>query len=92
PKAGRGAGAVEVPRGVLFHEYEYDSKGICQKANCVIPTNLNHNNIQLDFEKMVPEFMHLDEKELQFHLEMLVRAYDPCISCSTHYLDVKLKK
>lgn len=92
PKAGKGAGAVEVPRGVLFHEYEYDAKGICQKANCVIPTNLNHNNIQLDFEKMVPEFMHLGEKELQFHLEMLVRAYDPCISCSTHYLDVKLKK
>ncbi|MCU0285302.1 MAG: Ni/Fe hydrogenase subunit alpha [Acidobacteria bacterium] len=92
PKAGKGAGAVEVPRGVLFHEYEYDDKGICQKANCVIPTNLNHNNIQLDFEKMVPEFMHLGEKELQFHMEMLVRAYDPCISCSTHYLDVKLKK
>ncbi len=92
PRAGKGAGAVEVPRGVLFHEYEYDAKGICQKANCVIPTNLNHNNIQLDFEKMVPEFMHLGEKELQFHLEMLVRAYDPCVSCSTHYLDVKLKK
>lgn len=92
PKAGIGVGAIEVPRGILFHEYEYDSKGICQKANCVIPTNLNHNNIQLDFEKMVPEFMHLDEKELQFNLEMLVRAYDPCVSCSTHYLDVKLKK
>ena len=92
PKAGRGVGAVEVPRGVLFHEYEYDDKGMCVKANCVIPTNLNHNNIQLDFEKMVPEFMHLGEKELQFHLEMLVRAYDPCVSCSTHYLDVAFKK
>jgi coenzyme F420-reducing hydrogenase alpha subunit len=91
-KAGRGAGAVEVPRGVLFHEYEYDDNGLCRKANCVIPTNLNHNNIQLDMEKMVPELMHRGEKELQFHLEMLVRAYDPCISCSTHYLDVKFKK
>lgn len=92
PKAGRGAGSVEVPRGILFHEYEYDDEGKCVAANCVIPTNLNHNNIQLDFEKMVPEFMHLGEKELQFHLEMLVRAYDPCISCSTHYLDVEFKK
>jgi coenzyme F420-reducing hydrogenase alpha subunit len=91
-KAGRGVGAVEVPRGILFHDYEYNNKGICVKANCVIPTNLNHNNIQLDFEKMVPEHMHLGEKELQFHLEMLVRAYDPCISCSTHYLDVEFKK
>lgn len=90
-KAGRGVGAVEVPRGILFHDYEYDENGICVKANCVIPTNLNHNNIQLDFEKMVPERLHLGEKELQFHLEMLVRAYDPCISCSAHYLDVKYK-
>jgi coenzyme F420-reducing hydrogenase alpha subunit len=91
-KAGCGAGAVEVPRGVLFHEYEYDDKGNCVKANCVIPTNLNHNNIQMDMEKLVPEFLKLGQEELQFHLEMLVRAYDPCISCSTHYLDVIFKK
>ncbi|MCK4766693.1 MAG: Ni/Fe hydrogenase subunit alpha [Candidatus Aminicenantes bacterium] len=83
-KAGSGVGAVEVPRGILFHEYEYDDRGVCIKANCVIPTNLNHNNIQLDFEKMAPEFMELGPDELRFYLEMLVRAYDPCISCSTH--------
>ncbi|MFC2145995.1 Ni/Fe hydrogenase subunit alpha [Acidobacteriota bacterium] len=94
PKAGKGVGAVEVPRGVLFHEYEYDDKGICLKANCVIPTNLNHNNIQLDFEKMVPQLLDQGKsrEEIQFQLEMLVRAYDPCISCSTHYLDVEFKK
>jgi sulfhydrogenase subunit alpha len=94
PRAGKGVGSVEVPRGILFHAYEYDDKGICVKANCVIPTNLNHNNIQLDFEKMVPELVNQGkkEKEIQFQLEMLVRAYDPCISCSTHYLDVEFKK
>ena len=93
-KAGRGVGAVEVPRGVLFHEYEYDDKGICIKANCVIPTNLNHNNIQLDFEKIVPELLEQgkNQEDIQFILEMLVRAYDPCVSCSTHYLDVAFKK
>ena len=85
-KAGRGVGAAEVPRGILFHEYEYDDRGICINANCVIPTNLNHNNIQLDFEKMVPELMAQgkNQEEIRFYLEMLVRAYDPCISCSTH--------
>jgi len=85
-KAGSGVGAVEVPRGILFHEYEYDDRGICINANCVIPTNLNHNNIQLDFEKMVPELMAQgkNQEEIRFYLEMLVRAYDPCISCSTH--------
>ena len=91
-KNGRGVGAVEVPRGILFHDYTYNDDGICVAANCVIPTNLNHNNIQMDFEKMVPEMLSLPEKDLQFNLEMLVRAYDPCISCSTHFLNVEFKK
>ena len=90
-KAGRGVGAVEVPRGILFHEYEYDENGICTSANCVIPTNLNHNNIQLDFEKYVKENLAIGEKEMGFNLEMMVRAYDPCISCSTHFLNIKFK-
>ena len=91
PKAGRGVGSVEVPRGILFHEYEYDENGICTEANCVIPTNLNHNNIQKDFEKYVKENLSMDEKEMGFNLEMLVRAYDPCISCSTHFLNIEFK-
>lgn len=90
-KAGKGVGAVEVPRGILFHEYEYDENGICVDANCVIPTNLNHNNIQKDFEKYVKENLSIGEKEMGFNLEMLVRAYDPCISCSTHFLNIKFK-
>jgi coenzyme F420-reducing hydrogenase alpha subunit len=85
-----GAGAVEVPRGILFHEYAYDKSGMCLGGNCVIPTNQNHANIQRDFEKLVPEMLAADrsEAEIALGLEMLVRAYDPCISCSTHYLDV----
>jgi sulfhydrogenase subunit alpha len=85
-----GAGSVEVPRGILFHEYAYDKSGMCLGGNCVIPTNQNHANIQHDFEKLVPELLAADktEQEIALGLEMLVRAYDPCISCSTHYLDV----
>jgi coenzyme F420-reducing hydrogenase alpha subunit len=85
---GRGVGAVEVPRGILFHDYTYDKKGICVKANCVIPTNQNHNNIQKDMEAFAPTLLDKSKKEIELNLEMLVRAYDPCISCSTHYLDV----
>lgn len=48
PKAGRGVGAVEVPRGILFHDYTYDENGIMQKANLIIPTNQNHANIEDD--------------------------------------------
>jgi coenzyme F420-reducing hydrogenase alpha subunit len=87
-KAGRGVGIVEVPRGILVHDYTLNSKGYCTKANCIIPTNQNHANIQLDMEKLVPEILTKSQKEIELILEMLVRAYDPCISCSTHYLDV----
>jgi len=84
PMAGRGVGIVEVPRGILVHDYTLNSKGYCTKANCIIPTNQNHANIQLDMEKLVPEILDKSEKEIELTLEMLVRAYDPCISCSTH--------
>lgn len=86
---GNGVGAVEVPRGILFHNYEVDEKGIIQKANCIIPTSQNVNNIEHDMHKYVPEFIDKKEDEIRLGLEMLVRAYDPCISCSAHFLDVK---
>ncbi len=88
-KAGRGIGAVEAPRGILFHDYTYDGKGILTEANCVIPTNQNHNNIQKDMETLVPRIINQPQEEITHMLEMLVRAYDPCISCSTHLLEVK---
>jgi coenzyme F420-reducing hydrogenase alpha subunit len=90
-KYGSGAGATEVPRGILFHEYGYDTEGMCLGGNCIIPTNQNHASIQDDFDKLVPELVAQDksEKEMELALEMLVRSYDPCVSCSTHYVDVK---
>lgn len=88
-RAGNGVGAVEVPRGTLYHNYEIDDKGIILDANCIIPTNQNLNNIEHDMHKLVPEILHKTEEEITLGLEMLVRAYDPCISCSTHFLDVK---
>jgi len=88
---GRGASAVEVPRGILFHEYSYGDDGMCLSANCIIPTNQNHANIQADFDRLLPELLaaDADETEMELAFEMLVRAYDPCISCSTHYLDIE---
>ena len=89
PRAGEGAGAVEAPRGILFHRYAFDQDGNCTKANLVIPTNQNHANIQKDLEELVPQIMDRSQDEIRLLMEMLVRSYDPCISCSTHYLDVK---
>jgi sulfhydrogenase subunit alpha len=89
PKAGEGVGCVEAPRGILFHRYAFDDKGLCTKANICIPTGQNHANIQKDFEAFAPQIIDRDQGEIRLLLEMLVRAYDPCISCSTHYLDVE---
>ena len=76
---------------MLFHEYEYDKSGRCLNANCVIPTNQNHGNIQRDLEALLPALLGKSEKEIELGMEMLVRAYDPCISCSTHLLKVKFE-
>ena len=88
PEDGRGVGFVEAPRGLLIHDYTFED-GTCRRANSVIPTNQNHANIQADMEAMVPTVLDRSQDEIEHTLEMLVRAYDPCISCSTHYLDVE---
>ena len=87
-KYGTGVGAVEVPRGILYHEYSYDRKGRITAANCIIPTGQNLENIDDDMKKLVPEIIDKSKEEITLTLEMLVRAYDPCISCSVHMLDV----
>ena len=88
-QAGVGVGAVEVPRGILYHEYSYNAQGLMEKANCIIPTGQNLNNIENDFRALLPTILDKSKEEITLLLEMMVRAYDPCISCSTHILDVE---
>ncbi|MFH1742449.1 MAG: Ni/Fe hydrogenase subunit alpha, partial [bacterium] len=92
PQAGRGVGVVEAPRGTLYHEYTYDRDGRIIGANCIIPTNQNLANIEADMYKLVPTILDKEEDQIRQTLEVLVRAYDPCISCSTHLLNVRLKR
>ena len=89
-RSGRGVGTLEVPRGLLVHDYTVNGSGILTDANCIIPTNQNINNLEADMKKIVPEIIgKQNQTEMTLTLEMLARAYDPCISCSTHILDVK---
>ena len=85
----RGVGACDVPRGTLFHEYVVDEQGLIQEANCIIPTGQNLGNIDRDMRALVPTLLDKPEDDIRQMMEMLVRAYDPCISCSTHFLDVE---
>jgi coenzyme F420-reducing hydrogenase alpha subunit len=86
PRAGRGVGAVEVPRGILYHRYEFDGKGRIVRADCVIPTSQNHANIQHDITALAEKSARqgLSDQVIERLASMLVRAYDPCISCSVH--------
>ncbi len=86
PRAGEGVGAVEAPRGILFHHYEYDRRGRIVRANCVVPTTQNNANIHQDLSALVEHFVAqgADGPELERLCAMLVRAYDPCLSCSVH--------
>jgi len=86
PKAGMGVGAVEVPRGILYHCYEFDGDGRIVRSDCVIPTSQNHANIQHDLTALAEQYAKEGRKDRDIELlaQMLVRAYDPCISCSVH--------
>ncbi len=87
-QGGEGVGACEVPRGILFHHYWIGEDGKMTGANCIIPTNQNIANLEGDMKSLVPQIMDKPTEAMQLDLEMLVRAYDPCISCSVHLTKV----
>ncbi len=86
PKAGEGVGVLEAPRGILFHHFVYDDEGRVKKANCVVPTTQNNANIHLDMRSFVEKYATEDmtNERLELLCSMLVRSYDPCLSCSVH--------
>jgi sulfhydrogenase subunit alpha len=92
PRAGRGVGALEVPRGTLFHEYELDDEGGVTSANVVTPTaqNLAHleGDLRVCADRLLAADAALSETALAHGLEMVARAYDPCVSCSVHVVRV----
>ena len=86
PKAGSATGAVEAPRGILYHHMETDSQGKVVKADCIIPTTQNNANIHYDLGALAEQALRegKNDQEIERLATMLVRSYDPCISCSVH--------
>ncbi len=89
PKAGRGTHITEAPRGSLVHSYEFDEKGLLKKANIIAPTTMNYVNMEEDVRAFFPQIANKPKDELMFNLNRLIRAYDPCISCSCHMAEVR---
>ncbi len=87
-----GIGVTEAPRGTLYHYYSFDSKGFVREANIVVPTLQNSRNIESDLREFIPTLLPMPQERANLQIEKLVRAYDPCISCATHFLRVNWEK
>jgi coenzyme F420-reducing hydrogenase alpha subunit len=92
PKAGEGMGASEAPRGIIFHRYVTDANGIITDAQIVPPTAQNQPSIEADLLKAAQQWVDLDDHTLTHRCEHAIRNYDPCISCSAHFLDLRIDR
>jgi len=90
PREGVGHGCTEAPRGILYHRYRLDSEGLIREATIIPPTSQNQKTIENDLWRFVPGRLELAQPELTLRCEQLVRNYDPCISCATHFLKLTL--
>lgn len=91
-KAGTGYGCTEAPRGILYHRYTLDEEGVIQEAKIVPPTSQNQKTIENDLHYFVKKYIQLPDEELQWKCEQAIRNYDPCISCATHFLKLKIER
>ncbi|MFL5687473.1 MAG: Ni/Fe hydrogenase subunit alpha [Chloroflexota bacterium] len=90
PGPGVAAWATEAPRGLLFHRYELDEAGKVATARIVPPTSQNQAAIEADLSDFAPSVLALPHDEATHRFEQLIRSYDPCISCATHFLDLRV--
>jgi sulfhydrogenase subunit alpha len=84
PREGTGTGVTEAPRGILVHSYTYDADGRIRAADIITPTAMNAAMLETHLRAAVGVSDPQDEPALKRRLEMVARAYDPCISCSVH--------
>ncbi len=92
PRAGRGCGATEAPRGLCYHRYELDAEGRILTANIMPPTSQNQKQIERDLLGVVSDNLTLPDEDLRWRCEQTIRNYDPCISCATHFLKLDIER
>lgn len=92
PTPGVGHGVTEAPRGLLYHRYDIDDQGLIADAVIVPPTSQNQDTIEHDLWHFVEHHLDLDDDDLRRQAEVTIRNHDPCISCSTHFLDLTVDR
>jgi sulfhydrogenase subunit alpha len=92
PRAAIGYGATEAPRGMIYHRYHLDHDGTILNAKIIPPTSQNQATIEEDLTAFINAWLDLPDTALRHRCEQTVRNYDPCISCATHFLDLRLDR
>ncbi len=92
PRASTGAACTEAPRGFLYHRYTLDDQGAILEARIVPPTAQNQKSVEHDLQVFVEQHLDLPQAELTRRCEQAIRNYDPCISCATHFLDLRVER
>ena len=92
PVAANGYAITEAPRGCLYHRYEIDACGEIKFAKIVPPTSQNQKRIEDDLREIVPSLVNLSDEAMTARCEQVVRNYDPCISCATHFLKLEVDR
>ncbi len=92
PRAATAYGCTEAPRGILYHRYRVDDQGVILDAKIVAPTSQNQKSIESDLWQFVPKHMSLPPEQLTWRCEQVIRNYDPCISCSAHFLKLHIER
>ena len=87
-----GFAITEAPRGILYHRYVFDNKGFVKDAEIITPTADNQLSMENDVRKILPDILRKEKGYIVRTLEELIRAYDPCLSCATHFLEVNFPK
>jgi coenzyme F420-reducing hydrogenase alpha subunit len=93
PRAGTGFGCTEAPRGLLWHRYDFNADGTVKTARIVPPTSQNQARMELDLHQSLYALgLDQDDDALRLRAEQVIRNYDPCISCATHFLRLKVNR
>ncbi len=91
PQAATGYACTEAPRGILYHRYRTDEKGVILDAKIIPPTSQNQKTIEDDLREFITKHINRPKEELKWRCEQAIRNYDPCISCSTHFLKLEVE-
>ena len=91
-RPGIGMACTEAPRGILYHRYRVDGDGVIREAKIVPPTSQNQGRIEQDLRLFLPRVLNCSNEEASLACERVIRCYDPCISCATHFLKLDIKR